>query len=104
MDTKLIAQIRQMNPWLQRPETPILPVEQYVPRLQTQKLALPDWDRLVTILVGPRQAGKTTLGKFLCQEIIKQGRFKQVLFLTCDSPLVRHWLDGIQIIEEASYI
>ncbi|MBY0544711.1 MAG: ATP-binding protein [Gammaproteobacteria bacterium] len=100
MDAKLIAQIHQMNPWLQRPETPILPTDHYVPRLQTEKLALPDWDRLVTILVGPRQAGKTTLGKFLCQEIIKQGRFEQLLFLTCDSPLIRHWLDGIHIINE----
>ncbi|MFX5506143.1 AAA family ATPase, partial [Acinetobacter baumannii] len=63
-------------------------------------LALPDWDKLVTILVGPRQAGKTTLGKFLCQEIIKQERFKQLLYLSCDSPLIRHWLEDVHIIHE----
>lgn len=100
MDAKLSAQIYQLNPWLKKASTPILPPDHYIARQQTEKLALADWDRLVTILVGPRQAGKTTLGKFFCQGLIQQGRFEQFLYLTCDSPLIRSWLDGVQIINE----
>lgn len=100
MEAKLISQIYKINPWLRDKNELILPEDHYIPRFQSNKLLLSDWDKLVTVLVGPRQAGKTTLGKFISQELIKQARFEHLLYLTCDSPLIRHWLDGVHIIDE----
>lgn len=100
MESKLIDQIIQLNPWLKQLDALPLGQNHYIPRLQGKKLVLSAWDGLATILVGPRQAGKTTLGKVLCQEIISEGRFKQLIYLTCDSPLIRHWLDGVHIINQ----
>lgn len=100
MDSKLVAQIHQYNPWLRDKNVPVLTQNSYITRYQAKHLENPVLDKLVTILVGPRQAGKTTLGKILCQELLRQGRFQQLLYLTCDSPLIRDWLDGVQIINE----
>ncbi len=100
MDNKLISQINQINPWLKDNSLSIIPAMSYVLRQQMSTLLLPAWDKLVTVLVGPRQVGKTTLGKLLCQKLIKQKRFEQLLYLNCDNPLIRHWLDGIHIIDE----
>ncbi|MBT4289481.1 MAG: ATP-binding protein, partial [Deltaproteobacteria bacterium] len=46
-----------------------------------------------TVLIGPRQAGKTTLGKYLCQTLINQGRFRSLIYLNCDYFEVRNWLN-----------
>lgn len=100
MDEKLISQVNLLNPWLKDPKIMILPSDHYVPRIQTAKLLMPEWDELITVLVGPRQSGKTTIGKFICQEIIKQKRFDQLIYLNCDSSLIRHWLDGIHVLNE----
>jgi predicted AAA+ superfamily ATPase len=100
MDSKLVAQIYQYNPWLKDERIPILAQNSYITRYQSKHLENPVLDKLVTILVGPRQAGKTTLGKILCQALLRQGRFQQLLYLTCDSPLIRNWLDGVQIVNE----
>ena len=61
---------------------------------------LPEWDRLWTVLVGPRRAGKTTLGKYLCQQLLNQGRFKELLYLNCDLEGVRTWLKSPLFIQE----
>lgn len=100
MNEKLISQLYVFNPWLKNPNSPISPPDHYVQRKQTDKLIMPTWDKLVTVLIGPRQAGKTTLGKYLCQQIIQQDRFDQLIYLNCDSPIIRHWLDGVHIIDE----
>lgn len=100
MNEKLITQINLLNPWLKNLREPIFPSNHYISRFQTKKLLMRDWDELITVLIGPRQAGKTTLGKFICQELIKEQRFDQLIYLNCDSPLIRHWLQDIHILQE----
>jgi uncharacterized protein len=101
MNIDLIADIELINPWLNNPEIPIIEQAGYKPRIQTEKLLSPAWDPLCLILTGPRQAGKTTLGKHLCQELINRGRFKQLLYLNCDYFQIREWLRGPIFIQEA---
>ncbi len=101
MDLSLIKQIHRLNPWLEQPEQPILDQKKYIPRLQAELLLKPEWDSLWTILVGPRQAGKTTLGKYLCQQLIGQKRFHHLLYLNCDYLDIRNWLKDTNFIEEA---
>lgn len=100
MNNQLISLIYQANPWLKDPTTPIM-AENYIPRLQADKLLLPEWDKLWLILVGPRQAGKTTLAKHLSQALIKQGRFENLLYLNCDLYEIRLWLINPLFIQEA---
>lgn len=100
MNNQLISIIYQANPWLKKPETPILNTD-YIPRLQADKLLSPEWDSLWLVLVGPRQAGKTTLAKYLSQELIKQGRFSTLLYLNCDLLEIRQWLTSPLFIQEA---
>jgi len=100
MDTELLQLIRNMNPWLE--DKAILPLssDQYIPRLQTEKLLLPDWDKIWLVLVGPRQAGKTTLGKFIAQALIQQNRFEQLLYLNCDFLEIRQYLRSPVFLQE----
>ena len=93
MDTKLLSVIHQQNPWLKDPHHLIAEPDHYIDRLQFSFLAQPDWDAIWTILIGPRQAGKTTLGKHLCQELIKLQRYQQLLYLNCDYHEIRLWPD-----------
>jgi predicted AAA+ superfamily ATPase len=65
MDAQLLNAIYQQNPWFQDKTHPIITDGKYINRLQYDFLAQPDWDNLWTILVGPRQAGKTTICKHL---------------------------------------
>lgn len=88
MDINCIKAIELTNPWLSDPSKPILVLANYQERLQTKKLLLPEWDSLWTILTGPRRAGKTTLGKHLC-EILRRERFSEVLYLNCDYHEIR---------------
>src|SRR5439155_124698 len=67
---------------------------QYIKRSQYPFLSLEDWDSLWTILIGPRQAGKTTLGKHLCAELIRLKRFQTLLYLNCDYREIRQWLNA----------
>jgi predicted AAA+ superfamily ATPase len=53
------------------------------------------------VLVGPRQAGKTTLAKYVSQVLIKQKRFETLLYLNCDLLEVRQWLISPLFIQEA---
>ena len=100
MKDRLIALIHQANPWLKKNESPVLE-NHYIPRLQADKLLLPEWDSLWLILVGPRQAGKTTLAKYISHELIKQKRFGTLLYLNCDLLEVRQWLTTPLFIQEA---
>jgi len=100
MNNELISLINQANPWLKNPSVPILR-NHYISRIQLNKLLLPEWDNLWLVLVGPRQAGKTTLTKMLSQELINQGRFETLIYLNCDLLQVRQWLTSPLFIQEA---
>lgn len=101
MDSKLLEVIYQQNPWLQDPIQPIISSEKYIRRLQFDFLVQPDWDHLWTILIGPRQAGKTTIGKHLCQQLIDEQRYQQLLYVNCDYREIRQWLSSSSFISEA---
>ncbi|MBS0358855.1 MAG: ATP-binding protein [Proteobacteria bacterium] len=104
MKLPLINDIERLNPWLKDPKKPILDLENYIQRIQTTKLLQPDWDTLWLVLVGPRQAGKTTLGKYICHQLIQEGRFKQLLYLNCDFKTIREWLiNPLDVIEALEY-
>ncbi|OGT47890.1 MAG: ATPase [Gammaproteobacteria bacterium RIFCSPHIGHO2_12_FULL_41_20] len=100
MKDRLIQLIYQANPWLKSQQIPIQHYD-YIPRLQTEKLLSPEWDNLWLVLVGPRQAGKTTLAKHLAQVLIQQRRFETLLYLNCDLLEVRQWLTSPLFIQEA---
>lgn len=101
MRLQLLREIEQQNPWLQDKQVPVFSTANYRSRIQLSTLMQPDWDTLWTILIGPRRAGKTTLGKYLSKELIEQGRFKQLLYLNCDLAEVRAWLKSPLFINEA---
>ena len=101
MNTKLLASIKQLNPWMHDPQAKIFDVEPYYPRIQIDDLLEQEWDSLWTILVGPRRAGKTTLGKCLCNQLIQQKRYQQLLYLNCDYLEIRRWLESPVFLTEA---
>lgn len=102
METSLLETLYQENPWLKTPNQPFgLEEAKYIHRLQLNFLAKPEWDTLCTILIGPRQAGKTTIGKHLCQQLIKEKRFQQLLYLNCDYHEIRQWLTSANFLTEA---
>jgi len=92
MDVSLKNIIYQQNPWLKSSDGKLFPADRYVPRLQLDFLAKSDWDGLWTLLTGPRQTGKTTIGKHLCQQLLQAGRYENLLYLNCDYREIRQWL------------
>lgn len=100
MKDRLINLILQANPWIKNKEIHIVS-DHYIPRLQTDKLLLSEWDNLWLVLVGPRQAGKTTLAKFLSQKLIQQKRFETLIYLNCDLLEIRQWLTSPLFMSEA---
>lgn len=92
MQTSLIEQIKLLNPWLKDPKRLLEENSSYVPRRQESRLFSTAWDSLWTILIGPRQAGKTTLGVHFCRALIKDKRFETLLYLNCDFLDIRQWL------------
>ena len=92
MNLELIQQIQMLNPWLKNRGIPILESARYFPRHQEERLLSKVWDSMWTILVGPRQAGKTTLGLHLSQRLIEEQRFECLLYLNCDLADICHWL------------
>lgn len=101
MDSRIINELESLNPWLRNPDSPFLNLEKYIPRTQESFLKLTQWDNLITVLIGPRQSGKTTLGKNLCHDMIKiTQRFTQLIYLNCDSSIIRQWLAGVYVISE----
>ncbi len=102
MHDQLISTIETLNPWLVDQNASIHNESHYIPRYQTAKLLLPEWDNLWLILVGPRQAGKTTLGKHLCHQLIHvEKRFTSLLYLNCDYLEIRQWLKTPAFIKQA---
>lgn len=101
MKITLQQEIQQLNPWLATPNAPILNLLHFHPRIQAEKLLLSEWDPLCTVLTGPRRAGKTTLGKYLCEQLIKAQRFKSLLYLNCDYLEIRNWLTSPLFVTEA---
>ena len=101
MDTELLKEINLLNPWLVKKKQNIFIDGAYITRLQTDKLLSSAWDRKWLILTGPRQAGKTTLGKYLSYLFLKKNRADQVLYLSCDYLAVRNWLKSPAFIQEA---
>jgi hypothetical protein len=100
MDLDLQNEIFQLNPWLKSPDFPIIEND-LLPRVQFKELIDGEWDKMWLILIGPRRAGKTTLGKILSQEFIRQGRYKELLYLNCDYSSIRKWLKSPLFITEA---
>lgn len=98
--TDLLAYIMLANPWLKNSNQPIFLVPHYIQRIQTEQLIKPSWDNYITLLTGPRQAGKTTLGRFLSQRLIDEARFETVLYLNCDELVVREWLTGSHVLQD----
>lgn len=101
MKLDLVREIEQQNPWLTESNAPIVTTAHYRQRVQLETLLFPDWDNLWTVLIGPRRAGKTTLGKYLCQQLIERKRYKQLLYLNCDLSEIREWLKSPLFITEA---
>lgn len=101
MNDRIFNELESLNPWLKDQNLPFLALERYLLRKQEAFLKQPEWDKLITVLVGPRQAGKTTLGKSLCYDLIKTTqRFDQLIYLNCDSTIIREWLTGVYIMNE----
>jgi len=92
MDRDTLTLIHTLNPWLDNNTALYVSHSHYTPRLQANQLLLSDWDRMWLVLVGPRQAGKTTLGKFIAQSLIQQNRFEQLIYLNCDFLEIRQSL------------
>lgn len=101
MRAELIEQIQQLNPWLVDHKSSILDLSQYIARSQTAELLSLAWDQIWLILIGPRQAGKTTLGKYLCQQLLTNNRFSHLLYLNCDYLAIREWLTSPLFVKEA---
>jgi predicted AAA+ superfamily ATPase len=101
LNLRLIQEVEQQNPWLNQPGVPVIDLTIYHQRIQLPMLLNPEWDSLWTILIGPRQAGKTTLGKYLCQQLITQNRYSELLYLNCDLLSIREWLESPLFISEA---
>ena len=93
MDSHLVQRILFLNPWLRDEVTPSQFVASHIPenyvqrslaqsRLEEPMLGKPK----VRLLIGPRQAGKSTLAWRMFQ---KSGRHP--LFLLCEDMLIRSW-------------
>lgn len=101
MNILLYKQIIQLNPWLAESLPPRFLLQNYLSRFQAEKLLSTAWDDLWLILTGPRRAGKTMLARHLCQEILSEGRFTQLLYINCDFLECRDWLKTPYFLQEA---
>ena len=101
MDKELIKEILQSNPWLTNEKLQTSDNETLIERVQLEELLNPEWDRLWTLLIGPRRAGKTTLGHMLCRQLIQEGRYHELLYLNCDYLNIRKWLESPLFISQA---
>lgn len=100
MDINLLNEIFQLNPWLKDPSHPIIQND-LIHRVQYDELFHPEWDKMWTILIGPRRSGKTTLGMMLARRLIHEKRYSNLLYLNCDYLSIRKWLQIPLFISEA---
>jgi uncharacterized protein len=101
MDVQLLDEIHQLNPWLRDKKSHVIDKEGFIHRTQLDNLLDAEWDSLWTILIGPRRAGKTTLGKYLAETLLAKGRYEELLYLNCDYLSIRQWLKRPLFIKEA---
>ena len=81
MKKKLIDEIHALNPGIEYiDKLSQISVQIILNAYNPAYLMQPEWDSLWMILIGPRQSGKTTMGKHLCSQLIQQGRYQQLLF------------------------
>ncbi|MCP3963102.1 MAG: ATP-binding protein [bacterium] len=86
MDEHLIRALRVANPWLR--DEPLGPwFERFLPPAYVRRRLRLSADHRVVLVVGPRQAGKSTL---IWHTLASDGR--PVLYLNCEDPSVRTWL------------
>lgn len=91
--------VLQLNPWLTRPESAgdflkrVIP-EPYVPR---QLIAAPSKKNRAIVIVGPRQAGKSTYVWHRLQDF-----WPKILFLNMEDPLLRN--GGLTALDLADFI
>lgn len=96
----LIEEIELQNPWLKHQAVKTPGIAHYHKRIQEKFLMNAEWDGYWTVLIGPRRAGKTTLGFHLSQQLLKDKRFDQLLYLNCDLQTIRTALTSPQKIVE----
>lgn len=101
MDLQLKKDILQLNPWLEDSSHPITRDKEFISRVQVSQLLEEEWDTLWTLLIGPRRAGKTTIGKYLAKQLLEAKRYEKLLYLNCDYLSIRRWLSSPQFIKEA---
>lgn len=101
MHINLLQDIDQLNPWLQDSSHPIIRKEGFFPRIQIAELLDSEWDAYWTVLMGPRRAGKTTLGKYLAEQLLAEKRYPQLLYLNCDYRSIREWLSSPAFVSQA---
>ena len=108
MNKKVIDEIYQLNPWLSPSlnsskalQMQSMEDESFIPRVQIAELMNPEWNHVWTILIGPRRAGKTTLGKHLSLKYVRNGGFSELLYLNCDYLSIRQFLKTPLFITQA---
>lgn len=97
MKKQALDDVKLSNPWLTN-KTEIIDLSQYRPRAQSELLLSNEWDDMWLTLIGPRRAGKTTLGKFIASELIREGRFDSLLYINCDYTSIRSELSSPQFL------
>ncbi len=94
MDIHFLSEVKLTNPWLEDPTREVIDLSEYIQRQQTQVLLSNEWDKQWLILIGPRRAGKTTLGKYLSLQLKDSKRFDGILYLNCDYFSIRQFLSS----------
>lgn len=102
MNIETIELVYELNAWLKGGEIPVTGSNNvFIERLQTDFLMKKDWDQYCLMLLGPRQSGKTTFGKYLAKLLIQQKRFNSFLYINCDFLLIREWLSSPLFVKQA---
>ena len=92
MQTDLKNTLMLLNPWWADEALSNLLPNGFVKRQQLPTLLSPEWDNRCTVLVGPRQSGKTTLGKALAYYLLEANRYTQLVYLNCDFQDIAAWV------------
>lgn len=101
MEKNLISQVKLLNPWIATKQISYLEESEYLPRLHSELMLSPEWDDQQ---LGPRRAGKTTLGRYLATRLVSSNRFDQLLYLNCDLKAIReHLKDPLAVVELVNY-
>ena len=75
MNDSLINLIHQANPWLKTLAAPIV-TNDFIPRVQMDKLLLPEWDKLWLVLIGPGKRAKLLLQNMLLIRLLNNNALK----------------------------